>query len=245
MISKKPHAVPYLALTLAPSPLRHALAIPALGSWCVSGARTGAAQAVAPATCTPRVMHVAIRKGTRPAAPRRERRVGWSVAVLTQPPSCMPPLFGAASRCPRCNDRVYAAEQVIGPLSKMYHRHCLKCVVCQRRLDSVSLLEHDGEPYCSNCHRTHLGQGKDSFGTAVPVKPQHDPSTKSRAFKAVSDTDLHGRRPLPMAPSGSQEPLTVPASVSGQSGSSIFPTPSSAAGTPACARCHTPVCTCA
>lgn len=183
--------------------------------------------------------------GASPAAPRRERRVGWSVAVLTQPPSCMPPLFGAASRCPRCDDRVYAAEQVIGPLSKMYHRHCLKCVVCQRRLDSVSLLEHDGEPYCSNCHRTHLGQGKDSFGTAVPVKPQHDPSTKSRAFKAVSDTDLHGRRPLPMAPSGSQEPLTVPASVSGQSGSSIFPTPSSAAGTPACARCHTPVCTCA
>ncbi|AXA51329.1 cysteine and glycine-rich protein [Malassezia restricta] len=123
----------------------------------------------------------------------------------------------------------------------MYHRHCLKCVVCQRRLDSVSLLEHDGEPYCSNCHRTHLGQGKDSFGTAVPVKPQHDPSTKSRSFKAVSDTDLHGRRPLPMAPSGSQEPLTVPASVSGQSGSSIFPTPASTAGTPACARCHTPV----
>ena len=170
---------------------------------------------------------------------------GWSVAVLTQPPSRMPPLFGAASRCPRCNDRVYAAEQVIGPLSKMYHRHCLKCVVCQRRLDSVSLLEHDGEPYCSNCHRTHLGQGKDSFGTAVPVKPQHDPSTKSRPFKAVSDTNLHGRRPLPMAPSGSQEPLTVPASVSVQSGSSNIPTPSSTAGTPACARCHTPVCTCA
>ena len=209
----------------------------------MSGARTWATQAVAFATCHARGK--AKEGGSRPVAPRRERRVGWSVAVLTQPPSCMPPLFGAASRCPRCNDRVYAAEQVIGPLSKMYHRHCLKCVVCQRRLDSVSLLEHDGEPYCSNCHRTHLGQGKDSFGTAVPVKPQHDPSTKSRAFKAVSDTDLHGRRPLPMAPSGSQEPLTVPASVSGQSGSSIFPTPSSAAGTLACARCHTPVCTCA
>lgn len=166
-----------------------------------------------------------------------------SVAVQTQPPACMPPTFGAASRCPRCNDRVYAAEQVIGPLSKMYHRHCLKCVVCQRRLDSVSLLEHDGEPYCSNCHRTHLGQGKDKFGTAVPLKPQHDPPTQAKPSKGMSDTDLNGRRPLPVAPSGSQEPLHVPVTVSLHSGSLKNATLSSSAGMPACARCHTPVCT--
>ncbi|WFD29559.1 hypothetical protein MSPP1_000568 [Malassezia sp. CBS 17886] len=83
----------------------------------------------------------------------------------------MPRTFGVqAPRCPRCDDRVYAAEQVIGPAGVAYHRLCLKCVVCNKLLDSVSLLEHDAQPYCNNCHKIHLGQGKDKFGTAVPVR---------------------------------------------------------------------------
>ena len=166
----------------------------------------------------------------------------------------MPPTFGAAPRCPRCNDRVYAAEQVIGPMSKMYHRHCLKCVVCNRRLDSVSLLEHDGEPFCSNCHRTHLGQGKDRFGTAVPLKPKipiltsQNPPTTSHCkpsqpppSKANSDTNISARKPLPISPSGSQDPLPIPASLSMQN---VVPLhgPPAVGQTPLCGRCQTPVC---
>jgi len=166
----------------------------------------------------------------------------------------MPPTFGAAQRCPRCNDRVYAAEQVIGPMSKMYHRHCLKCVVCNRRLDSVSLLEHDGEPFCSNCHRTHLGQGKDRFGTAVPLKPKipiltsQNPPTTSHCkpsqpppSKANSDTNISARKPLPISPSGSQDPLPIPASLSMQN---VVPLhgPPAVGQTPLCGRCQTPVC---
>lgn len=181
----------------------------------------------------------------------------------------MPPTFGAAPKCPRCNDRVYAAEQVIGPMSKMYHRQCLKCIVCNRRLDSVSLLEHDGQPYCNNCHREHLGQGKDKFGTAVPVKPNLDtkvPPSQPTSIKdpncSKSDTRIHGRRSLPIAPSGSQQPLAVPESLSLQNfhisaaRPELEPKPKpkpkpkpstltsfTPSGTPLCARCQTPVCT--
>ena len=34
---------------------------------------------------------------------------------------------------------------------------CLKCVACQRTLDAVRLLEHDGDPYCKPCHTSAFG----------------------------------------------------------------------------------------
>lgn len=144
--------------------------------------------------------------------------------------SCMPPRFFVESpRCARCNERVYAAEKVLGPLSKPYHKHCLKCVVCNKLLDSVSLLEHDGEPYCNNCHRIHLGQGKDRFGTAVPLRPQvktapkESPEPKSALSAHTSPqsslrtSPSPGRRPLPTTPTGSTQPLPLSSSLSRQS----------------------------
>ncbi|KAH9837933.1 uncharacterized protein C8Q71DRAFT_569621 [Rhodofomes roseus] len=53
--------------------------------------------------------------------------------------------FGGTPICPRCNKAVYAAEQ-------LYHKPCLACTSCGKRLDSYNLLEHDQEPYCKNCH---------------------------------------------------------------------------------------------
>lgn len=187
-----------------------------------------------------------------------------------------PRIFVEAPRCPRCNDRVYAAEKVLGPMSKSYHKQCLKCVMCNKLLDSVSLLEHDGEPFCNNCHRTHLGQGKDKFGTAVPLRahidiPHHaspearkiETSTGSSSGGGMHTSPSSGRRPLPVTPSGSTEPLRIPTSLSRQSlgsqsadashtesmmGDEIAPTKLSSpsapiiGGTPLCARCHKPVC---
>lgn len=42
--------------------------------------------------------------------------------------------------------------------------------MCNRRLDSTLLVEHDGLPLCRNCHRSYLGQGKGGFAKAVPVR---------------------------------------------------------------------------
>lgn len=82
------------------------------------------------------------------------------------------PIGSGAPQCARCGKTVYMAEQVVGPYSKPYHKPCLTCVVCNKRLDSTLLLEHDGEPYCKSCHKTHLGQGKGGFGLSVPLRPE-------------------------------------------------------------------------
>ncbi|KZT68105.1 LIM-domain-containing protein [Daedalea quercina L-15889] len=60
--------------------------------------------------------------------------------------------FGGTPICPRCNKAVYAAEQIMGPGRRLYHKSCLTCTSCGKRLDSYNLLEHDQEPYCKNCH---------------------------------------------------------------------------------------------
>lgn len=105
--------------------------------------------------------------------------------------SCVPPLsftssmprfaVPAAPKCARCNTSVYLAEQVIGPASKPYHKTCLTCVVCNKRLDSTLLVEHDGEPYCKNCHKEHLGHGKGGFAKAVTLNPTSPKSPRSPA----------------------------------------------------------------
>ncbi|KAI0799822.1 hypothetical protein BC629DRAFT_1285080 [Irpex lacteus] len=56
--------------------------------------------------------------------------------------------FGGTPICPRCNKAVYAAEQIMGPGRKLYHKPCLSCASCKKRLDSYSLVEHDEEAIC-------------------------------------------------------------------------------------------------
>lgn len=85
--------------------------------------------------------------------------------------AAMPRIAVSAPKCAKCGKSVYVAEQVIGPSSKPYHKPCLSCSVCERRLDSTLLVEHDGLPFCKNCHKAHLGQGKGGFGLAVPLRP--------------------------------------------------------------------------
>lgn len=148
--------------------------------------------------------------------------------------------FGAAPRCPRCADRVYAAEKVLGPASTAYHRQCLRCIVCDRRLDSVSLLEHDAQPFCSACHRTHLGTGGGTFGTAVPLRPRID--TAATAQAAAAET----QQPA-VAPSRSAQrladravPAAAPAPPPARAQAATAPS-SAVSGTPRCARCAQPV----
>ncbi|GJE95810.1 LIM-domain-containing protein [Phanerochaete sordida] len=65
--------------------------------------------------------------------------------------------YGGTPICPRCNKAVYAAEQIMGPGRKLYHKPCLACTTCKKRLDSYSLVEHNEEPYCKTCHVKNFG----------------------------------------------------------------------------------------
>ncbi|KAI8343751.1 hypothetical protein BC941DRAFT_412229 [Chlamydoabsidia padenii] len=68
----------------------------------------------------------------------------------------MAPRFGGAPSCTRCQKAVYMAEQVVGP-SGVYHKSCLTCKECNKRLDSTTLAEREGEAYCKVCHSRKWG----------------------------------------------------------------------------------------
>ncbi|KDQ54477.1 hypothetical protein JAAARDRAFT_38149 [Jaapia argillacea MUCL 33604] len=87
--------------------------------------------------------------------------------------------FGGTPLCPRCNNAVYAAEQVMGPGRKLYHKPCLTCSSCNKRLDSGSLVEHDQEPYCKNCHSKVFGT-RDLRQANLPHRDEVEPSSPSR-----------------------------------------------------------------
>uniref|UniRef100_A0A0N5AUU6 Cysteine-rich protein 1 n=1 Tax=Syphacia muris TaxID=451379 RepID=A0A0N5AUU6_9BILA len=60
--------------------------------------------------------------------------------------------------CPRCGKAVYFAERVTS-LGKDWHRGCLRCANpnCNKTLSPGGHLEHEGQPYCNQCHSAQFG----------------------------------------------------------------------------------------
>ncbi|CAO3574947.1 unnamed protein product [Mortierella alpina] len=90
----------------------------------------------------------------------------------------MPPRFVAPTspRCPRCTKSVYSAEQVIGPNGAAWHKSCFTCRECNRRLDSSTLAEHEGEAYCKPCHKKMWGPTGYGYGAGLLVR--EDPESQ-------------------------------------------------------------------
>ncbi|KAF8337651.1 uncharacterized protein EI90DRAFT_2909855 [Cantharellus anzutake] len=61
-------------------------------------------------------------------------------------------MLGVVDQCPKCSKAAYAAERVMGPGRKYYHKSCLMCTLCGSRLAPGALQEHDEQPYCRNCY---------------------------------------------------------------------------------------------
>ncbi|KAI5450428.1 hypothetical protein NCC49_003052 [Naganishia albida] len=95
-------------------------------------------------------------------------------------------MLGGTPRCAACGQLAYHAEQVMGPARKIYHKPCLKCHNCEKRLDPGSLVEHDAEPYCRRCHGLSFGT-KDlrsanvfsALNNAPPTTPPRNASQQS------------------------------------------------------------------
>ncbi|GMK57394.1 hypothetical protein CspeluHIS016_0402280 [Cutaneotrichosporon spelunceum] len=98
-------------------------------------------------------------------------------------------MLGGTPRCERCGSLVYHAEQVMGPGRRIYHKLCLKCDNCGKRVDQGSLVQHDNLPYCNRCH-TQL------FGT--------------RDLRHSNLYSSPGTSPARAPPSGEQETAPLP-----------------------------------
>ncbi|KAJ2482336.1 hypothetical protein IWW56_001123 [Coemansia sp. RSA 2131] len=69
-----------------------------------------------------------------------------------------PVAFGLAppDMCPRCNTRIYAAEQGMAA-GRKYHKRCIKCKACDASINSLQLTERDGEIFCKQCYAKNFG----------------------------------------------------------------------------------------
>ncbi|TPX62594.1 hypothetical protein PhCBS80983_g00407 [Powellomyces hirtus] len=76
--------------------------------------------------------------------------------------------FGGSPSCPRCGKAVYMAEQINGP-GGQWHKTCLTCKECNRRLDSTSLTEREKEAYCKMCYGKMFGPKGYGFGSGAGI----------------------------------------------------------------------------
>ncbi|KAH7100460.1 LIM-domain-containing protein [Auriculariales sp. MPI-PUGE-AT-0066] len=123
--------------------------------------------------------------------------------------------FGGTAYCPTCDRAVYAAEKVMGPGRKLYHKMCLKCTSCMKRLDQGSLVEHNQEPYCKNCH-VRL------FGTRDLRSANLSPSTSNR-----TTTNDSAEFFPPLTTTHSFSPTTSPKLGTSQTPAAYVPSPDS------------------
>ncbi|XP_032234017.2 cysteine and glycine-rich protein 1 [Nematostella vectensis] len=66
-------------------------------------------------------------------------------------------------KCPRCEKPVYFAEQAKAN-GKSWHKPCLTCKHCNKRLDSTNLTNKDDEIYCKSCYGKAFGPKGYGFG---------------------------------------------------------------------------------
>lgn len=88
----------------------------------------------------------------------------------------------------------------MGPGRKLYHKPCLACTSCSKRLDSLTLLEHDQMPYCKTCHVRLFGI-RDLRQANLPNK--EDPSP----FPFISPSVRSAHGSLVDTPTGSASPV--------------------------------------
>ncbi|CAG8694711.1 338_t:CDS:2 [Cetraspora pellucida] len=114
--------------------------------------------------------------------------------------------WGSTPQCPRCKKPVYMAEQVIGPTGP-WHRTCLTCIDCKKRLDSYALAEHDGEAYCKTCHGRRFGPKGYGFASGTSFLSTDKPVSRLNGnSKDDTNSDKLSQSPPNSATKPSSEP---------------------------------------
>jgi cysteine/glycine-rich protein len=71
--------------------------------------------------------------------------------------------FGSSDRCPKCGGAVYMAEKIVGAGSS-WHKGCFSCSICNKKLDSTTVCDKEGQIYCKACYGKEFGPKGVGFG---------------------------------------------------------------------------------
>lgn len=92
-----------------------------------------------------------------------------SSGYISHQTSYVPRKFNFQSQndiCTGCGKAVYAAELVLGAGNK-YHKLCLKCCQCGKRLDSTNMVDKDFDLYCRGCYSKAFGPKGYGYGNLL------------------------------------------------------------------------------
>lgn len=108
----------------------------------------------------------------RPPVPTSSKPASSQVpaaSYIKQQTSYVPRKFNFGSQpdtCTGCGKAVYAAELVLGAGNK-YHKMCLKCCQCGKRLDSTNMVDRDFDLYCRGCYAKSFGPKGYGYGNLL------------------------------------------------------------------------------
>eukprot|EP00735_Rhodelphis_limneticus_P015089 TRINITY_DN9245_c0_g1::TRINITY_DN9245_c0_g1_i1::g.13290::m.13290 TRINITY_DN9245_c0_g1::TRINITY_DN9245_c0_g1_i1::g.13290 ORF type:complete len:123 (-),score=27.22,sp/Q5RCT4/CSRP1_PONAB/45.79/2e-23,sp/Q5RCT4/CSRP1_PONAB/54.55/7e-19,LIM/PF00412.17/8.2e-13,DUF4428/PF14471.1/0.0043 TRINITY_DN9245_c0_g1_i1:3-371(-) len=115
--------------------------------------------------------------------------------------------LGGGAKCVRCQKTVYAAESVLGPGGE-YHNSCLKCIVCNKRLDSTTLTDKDGQAWCKACYGKEFGPKGYGFagGAAFMATEQDSAQAVKERIQAETSPVKGTTSPPRVSPRGESSP---------------------------------------
>lgn len=112
---------------------------------------------------------------TRPLVAQDEQKMSSSTvkpSYISQKTGYVPRKLNFQSQndiCTGCKKTVYAAELVLGAGNK-YHKVCLKCCECGKRLDSTNMVDRDFDLYCRGCYSKSFGPKGYGYGNLLSTE---------------------------------------------------------------------------
>merc|ERR1711976_905592 len=72
---------------------------------------------------------------------------------------------GKAPKCPKCGKSVYFAEKQ-NILQQDWHKACVKCETCNKKLEPGNFSDREGKIYCKTCYNQAAGIAGYGFGNS-------------------------------------------------------------------------------
>jgi len=107
-----------------------------------------------------------------------------------------------SSGCPVCLRSVYPMEAVMAADRTPYHKYCLKCNECGRKLDIGNLNEHEKLLYCGSCYQVLFRAHSDILVNdsrkmqVLPVAGKYD---KKETLKLEAESEYRRREEAVLA----------------------------------------------
>jgi len=60
------------------------------------------------------------------------------------------------ANCPNCSKPVYSAEEIAAAGGK-YHKSCMRCSTCTKKVENSSYAPHQGKLFCRSCYKIAAG----------------------------------------------------------------------------------------